>query len=201
MSISKIKIDSTEHDLHASKLTTARTITLSGDVSGSTTFDGSENVTINTTVAGTISSTSITPAGTVSQPTFTGTAHSHTFTGKSVTSEKPDTTNVTTIYSITGVGSLPSHTYTAPSLTSSVENQCLTLTFSAGAHTFSEGSLPTRSSAISMPNTNHTHTVTAAGTIENTTAGGTVSQPTFTGTATEHTHTFTDSITNSATES
>ena len=51
MSISKIKVGSTEHDLHASKLTTARTITLSGDVSGSTTFDGSGNVTITTTVA------------------------------------------------------------------------------------------------------------------------------------------------------
>ena len=35
----------------ATKLATTRTITLSGDVSGSTTFDGSENVTINTTVA------------------------------------------------------------------------------------------------------------------------------------------------------
>ena len=200
MSISKIKIDSAEHDLHASKLTTARTITLSGDVSGSTTFDGSENVTINTTVAGAISSTSITPAGTVSQPTFTGTAHSHTFAGKSVTSEKPDTTNVTTIYSITGVGSLPSHTYTAPSLTSSVENQCLTLTFNAGSHSFSAGTLPTRE-AISMPNTNHTHSVTATGTIGSTTAGGTVSQPTFTGTAAEHTHEFIGSTVNSSTES
>ena len=50
MSISKIKVGSTEHDLHASKLTTARTIALSGDVSGSTTFDGSGNVTITTAV-------------------------------------------------------------------------------------------------------------------------------------------------------
>ena len=88
MSISKIKIESAEYDLHASKLTIARTIALSGDVSGSTTFDGSKNVTITTTVTGTISSTSITPAGTVSQPTFTGTAasHTHTFTGSAVNS-------------------------------------------------------------------------------------------------------------------
>lgn len=35
----------------ASKLQTARTITLSGDVSGSASFDGSSNITINTTVA------------------------------------------------------------------------------------------------------------------------------------------------------
>ncbi|WP_287568809.1 phage baseplate assembly protein V [Thermosipho sp. (in: thermotogales)] len=35
----------------ASKLQTARTVTLSGDVSGSASFDGSSNITINTTVA------------------------------------------------------------------------------------------------------------------------------------------------------
>lgn len=152
------------------------------------------------TAAGTVSSTSITPAGTVSQPTFTGTAHNHTFSGSPATSGKPDTTNVTTIYSITDVGSLPSHSYTAPSLTGSVENQCLTLTFNAGSHSFSAGTLPTRE-AISMPNTNHTHSVTAAGTIGSTTAGGTVSKPIFTGTAAEHTHTFTGSAVNSSTES
>lgn len=36
----------------ATKLSTARTITLSGDVTGSVSFDGSKNVTIETTVAG-----------------------------------------------------------------------------------------------------------------------------------------------------
>lgn len=174
------------------------------------TQDGDGNVITSTyakkshkhsvTAAGTNSSTSITPAGTVSQPTFTGTAHNHTFSGTAVTSGKPDTTNVTTIYSITNVGSLPSHSYTAPSLTGSVENQCLTLTFNAGSHSFSAGTLPTRE-AISMPNTNHTHSVTATGTIGSTTAGGTVSQPTFTGTAASHTHTFTGSAVNSSTES
>jgi hypothetical protein len=35
----------------ATKLATARTITLSGDVTGSTSFDGSGNVTITATVA------------------------------------------------------------------------------------------------------------------------------------------------------
>lgn len=44
----------------ALKLTTARTITLNGDVSGSTTFDGSANKTITTTVA-----KLTTPSGTV----------------------------------------------------------------------------------------------------------------------------------------
>ena len=91
-----------------------------------------------------------TPAGTVSKPTFTG---------DSVASGGPSST--TTIYSITGTGSLPNWygTYTSSSQTL--------------AFTFSKGSLPTRSSAISMPGTNHTHT---------TKATGTVSQPTFTGT-------------------
>ena len=184
------------------------------------------------TAAGTNSSTSITPAGTVSQPTFTGTAashnhtftgtaaehthtftgtektvsvkytpagtvsssftgtaHNHTFSGTPAKSGIPDTTNVTTIYSITGVGTLPSHSYTAPSLKGSVENQCLTLTCNAGSHSVSAGTLPTRE-AVSMPNTNHTHSVTATGTIGNTTAGGTVSS-TFAGTEATISHTFT----------
>lgn len=183
------------------------------DINGTATKatqDGDGNVITSTyakkshkhsvTAAGTIGNTLITPAGTVSQPTFTGTAHNHTFSGSPATSEKPDTTNVTTIYSITNVGSLPGHSYTAPSLTGSVENQCLTLTFNAGSHSFSAGTLPTRE-AISMPNTNHTHSVTAAGTIGSTTAGGTVSEPIFTGTTVEHTHKFTGSTVNSSTES
>lgn len=158
-----------------------------------------------------------TPSGSVTSG-FTGTAHNHTFTGSAVTSGKPDTTNVTTIYSITGVGSLPSASlssgtlpscsYTAPSLTASVENQCLTLSFNAGSHsfnagafptlTFSAGSLPTRSSAISMPNANHTHSVTASGTIGNATAGGTVSSS-FSGTEGEATATYTPAGTISST--
>lgn len=100
----------------------------------------------------------------------------------------------------------PSHSYTAPSLTCSVSNQCLTLTFNAGSHsfnagshsfsagafptlTFSAGTLPTRE-AVSVPNTNHTHSVTATGTIGNTTAGGSVSS-TFSGTEATISHTFT----------
>ena len=210
-------------------------ITPAGTVSQPT-FSGSavnsgENTGTNFSAAPGGHKHSVTAAGTVSQPTFTGTEAtitiSHTpagtvsqptFTGTAVTSGKPDTTNVTTIYSITGVGSLPSaslsagtapsHTYTAPSLTASIANKCMTFSWSAGSHsfsagtyptlTFSAGSLPTRSSAISMPNTNHTHSVTAAGTVSQPTftgssvsgstkytPAGTVSQPTFTGSAVE----------------
>lgn len=208
-------------------------ITPAGTVSQPT-FSGSavnsgENTGTNFSAAPGGHKHSVTAAGTVSKPTFTGTEAtitiSHTpagtvsqptFTGTAVTSGKPDTTNVTTIYSITGVGSLPSaslsagtapsHTYTAPSLIASIANKCMTFSWSAGAHsfsagtyptlTFSAGSLPTRSSAISMPNTNHTHSVTAAGTVSQPTftgssvsgstkytPAGTVSQPTFTGSA------------------
>ena len=208
-------------------------ITPAGTVSQPT-FSGSavnsgENTGTNFSAAPGGHKHSVTAAGTVSQPTFTGTEAtitiSHTpagtvsqptFTGTAVTSGKPDTTNVTTVYSITGVGSLPSaslsagtapsHTYTAPSLTASIANKCMTFSWSAGSHsfsagtyptlTFSAGSLPTRSSAISMPNTNHTHSVTAAGTVSQPTftgssvsgstkytPAGTVSQPTFTGSA------------------
>lgn len=96
-----------------------------------------------------------TPAGTVSQPTFTG---------SSATSGAPSKT--TSVYSITGVGSVPS-------LTASVTNKCLTLTFSAG-------SVPTRSS-VTVASSDHTHSVTAK---------GSVSQPTFTGTAATLTSSF-----------
>ena len=148
-------------------------------------------------------STSYTPAGTVSQPAFSGTAvtsdgpsganeasdgtavvasrsHKHKvtvtgtvsqpeFTGTPTTSGVPSN-SITTVSSITSRGTLPSHSYTAPSLTSSISNKCMTLTFNAGNHTFTNGSLLTYTD-ISVPNANHTHSFTAA---------GTVSQPTFT---------------------
>lgn len=119
-------------------------------------------------------STTYTPAGSVSS-SFKGTEHGHSFTGSAVTSGKPDTTNVTTIYSITGVGSLPSASldkgtlpsltfnkgtyptltfsagtlpsasHTAASLTSAIANRCMTVTFTADSHSFSAGSLPSAS--------------------------------------------------------
>ena len=93
-------------------------------------------------------SISYTPDGTVSKPIFTGSA---------VDSGTPSGT--TSVYSITGVGSVPS-------LTATVLNRCLIFTWS-------EGSVPTRSS-VTVASSGHKHSVTAAGTI---------SQPTFTGTA------------------
>ena len=108
-------------------------------------------------------SASYTPAGSVSQPSFTG---------SEVTSGESD--GKTNVYSITDVGTLPSHSYTAPSMSASVANKCLTLSFSAGSHSFTAGTLPTKGSAVSVATGTHKHKVTA---------NGTVSKPSFTGTA------------------
>lgn len=124
---------------------------------------------------------SYTPAGSVSQPTFSG---------SKVTSEKPSS-NTATIKSISSVGTLPtaslnqgispSHSYTAPSLTATVTGNCLKFTFNVGEHSFNKGSLPSLTFSagslpqyqeVTVPNTEHTHQVTAA---------GTVSKPSFTG--------------------
>lgn len=123
-----------------------------------------------------------TPAGTVSKPGFTG---------SSATTAAADSTNKTTIKSVTNVGTapsatfssgtLPSHAYTAPSLSGSVSNRCLSLSWNAGSHTFSTGSLPSLDfkpgsvptvQDVSLSTPTHTH---------NFVATGTVSQPTFTG--------------------
>ena len=49
--IHTIKIGSTSYDIAANKLKTARTISLTGDVTGSGSFDGSNNLSITATVA------------------------------------------------------------------------------------------------------------------------------------------------------
>ena len=128
------------------------------------------------------STSEVTAGGSVSS-TFTGTAHKHTFTGSSVTSGAPSGTS--SIYSITGVGTLPS--CTLPTVSVTYNTGTLTITHNAGS--FSAGSLPTRSS-VTVPNSDHTHSVTAAGSLSDTTAGGSISS-TFTGT--KHSHTFTGS--------
>ena len=51
MTISKVKIGTTEHDLAATKLTTSRLIALSGSVSGSAYFDGNADVNIATSIS------------------------------------------------------------------------------------------------------------------------------------------------------
>lgn len=51
MTISKIKVGTTDHDLNASKLTTARTISLTGGVTGFGSFDGSSNLSIATSLS------------------------------------------------------------------------------------------------------------------------------------------------------
>lgn len=181
------------------------------------TKDGSGNVitstyTTKTTYNAHKHSAIYTPGGTVSKPTFTGSA---------VTSGKPDTTNVTTIYSITGVGTLPSASLNAgtlpsaslekgtlpsltfgagglPTLTASVENQCLTLSFGQGSlpsATLNQGSLPSLTfnagafptltfNAGSLPTRSNAISMPNTNHTHSVTASGSVSQPTFTGTQT-----------------
>jgi hypothetical protein len=156
---------------------------------------------------------SFTPSGSVSQPTFTGTAHSHTasFAGTKATitptitaDASADTKNYTpagsvsapaitlnpttaSVYSITGAGTLPT-------LTTNVSNETLTIAFS-------QGSLPTREEKTVMTGATATASApkftgtgvgltasasyTPAGSVSvaSATAGGTVSKPTFSGTS------------------
>lgn len=184
------------------------------DVSQNVTFPAALNTTGELKEKGTRVSKvghthSVTAVGTVSQPTFTGTAashnhtftgteaghthtfsgtaashdhsftgtkHKHTFTGSTVTSSGASAT--TSIYQITGVGTAASHSYTAPSLTATVSDQCLTLTWSAGSHSFTANTVPTRS-AVTVA-VAHTHSVTAAGTLDEVAATGTVGSKSIT---------------------
>ena len=160
----------TENGVRVSKTGHTHSVTAKGTIS-TPTFTGTA-ASHNHSFTGTEAGHTHTFTGTAASHdhSFTGTKHKHTFTGTAVTSGGASAT--ASIYQITGVGSLPSHTYTAPSLTASVSNQCLTLSWSAGEHDFSEGSLPTRSS-ITVAKA-HTHSVTAAGTIDEVAAAGTV---------------------------
>ena len=125
---------------------------------------------------------SYTPAGTVSQPTFTGS--STTSTGKftptgsvsAPTISVDSAGSTTTVNSITDVGALPS-------LTTTVVNETLTIGWSAGT-------LPTKGSDTTVKTGDATYTASAptfTGTEGNIsvsgTPDGTVSQPTFTGAA------------------
>ena len=80
------KLDKTGTAVSASKLKTARTISLTGNATGSTNFDGSGNVSINTTVneskhavsADTLKSSSATETSTVARPVWLSWEHDNT---------------------------------------------------------------------------------------------------------------------------
>lgn len=166
----------TENGTRVSKVGHTHSVTAAGTVSQPT-FTGTA-ASHNHTFTGTEAGHTHTFSGTAASHdhSFTGTKHKHTFTGTAVTSGGASATE--SIYQITGVGTLPNHSYTAPSLTATVSNQCLTLSWSAGAHSFSAGSLPTRSS-ITVAKA-HTHSVTAAGTLDEIAATGTVGSKSIT---------------------
>lgn len=135
-------------------------------------------------------SASYTPAGSVSQPTFTGSSSTVTITAEA--SESGNYTpagnisaptisvssagSTTTVNSITDVGTLPS-------LTTTVSSEVLTIGFS-------QGTLPTKGADTTVKTGDATYSATAptfTGTKTqlsgSTTAAGSVSQPTFSGTA------------------
>lgn len=175
------------HSFSGSEATISAVYTPSGSVSS--TFTGtaktSDEPSATTTVASSTHTHKYTPAGTVSQPTFTG-----------VVATSEEASDTTTVYSITDTGTLPSHSYTAPSLSASVTGRCLTLTFSAGSHSFNAGTLPTKSSGVSVSTGSHTHSVTAKGTVSKPTFTGTEASTTFiSGTTTVGSNTHTHSVT------
>ena len=121
----------------------------------------SADETESTTQGGTNAETSITPAGTVSQPTFTGVAHTHTFT--------PATTKV---YSISNVGTM---------FAASVSGEVLILT---------PGTVPTRSEVV-VATGGSNNSVTATGTVSKPTFTGTAAKHTHIFTGSAHTHAIT----------
>ena len=161
-----------------------------GDITGLGDLAFKNSATGSFTPAGTVSQPTftgetsqididVTPSGTVSQPTFTGNAMNSTgtFTPEGTVS-KPNvsvTPSTTSVNSITDVGTLPV-------LTTTVANETLTIGFS-------QGTLPTKGAAQTVM-TGATAALDAAPTFTGTqgnvqvsgTPTGTVSQPTFTGT-------------------
>lgn len=121
----------------------------------------SADETESTTQGGTNAETSITPAGTVSQPTFTGVAHTHAFT--------PATTKV---YSVSNVGTM---------FAASVSGEVLILT---------PGAVPTRSE-VTVATGGSNSSVAATGTVSKPTFTGTAAKHTHTFTGSAHTHTIT----------
>lgn len=142
----------------ADKLTTARTITLNGAVKGSTTFDGSANVSIVTSLDGTL------------EGEFEGIeeSHSHEFTS--------DPLNVSIAYTPAGTvtGScVPKGTISTPSLVGSLSQKELTLTVSRPTFTGETtsvdssftGEATTLDTQIQVSGTTDTTAITPEGTV------------------------------------
>ena len=119
---------------------------------------------------------SITPSGSVSQPTFTGTKAtiSATYTPAGSVAVTPNVQlNTTPITPMNSVGTLPSFTTT-------VTNKKLTLGWDAGTLA-TKGSAVTVATSIKSQTASATFTGTSGTAIADYTPTGTVSKPTFTG--------------------
>lgn len=156
----------------AAKLTTPRTISLSGDVTGSVSFDGSTNATITTTISadsvalGVDTTGNYVAVGAVSGNGLSGSASGEgtTFT---VTSNATNLNNANTIVFRDATGNFSAGTITA-NLTGAVTGNASTATKLATARTLSvsggaTGSVSFDGSsnadiAITVTNNSHTHT-------------------------------------------
>ena len=155
-----------------------------------------------------------TPSGTNAntQPTFTGTAHTHTFTGSSATTtSQSDSTTANQSTSTTGgmsansSGTFSFHSAgdeSASGIFSVSRTQSGVISGGGGGFvlSFKTNIAHTHSYAHTHTYT-HTHTLTATGTNANTTATGTNANTTATGTVSSHSHTFTGTASNTTSQS
>lgn len=120
----------------------------------------------------------ITPSGTVSKPTFTGTEGNIQVTG-TPTGDVAVTLNTATVNSITNVGTLPECTF--PKMTATVQNKTLILNWTDG--TFDKGTLPTKGADTTVATGVKTAEFTGdpLSSTGKFTPSGDVSQPTFSG--------------------
>lgn len=184
----------------AAKGNHTHTVTATGNVTTTTATTSNKTATVSAASSGTAT---YTPAGTVSQPTFTGTqgsvsvSKSYTPAGtiNTPTISVKTAGSTTTVNSITAVGTLPTLTVTNQTVVTgtSVASEVMSFTTATNgsASGWSAGTLPTKganttvktgdaayqSNALTFTGT--AATITSTG---NFTPAGTVSQPTFTGT-------------------
>lgn len=184
----------------AAKGNHTHTVTATGNVTTTTATTSNKTATVSAASSGTAT---YTPAGTVSQPTFTGTQGSVSVSKSYTPAGTINTPTIsvktagatTTVNSITAVGTLPTLTVTNQTVVTgtSVASEVMSFTTATNgsASGWSAGTLPTKganttvktgdaayqSNALTFTGT--AATITSTG---NFTPSGTVSQPTFTGT-------------------
>ena len=129
------KLDKTGTAVSASKLQTARTISLTGNVSGSATFDGSTNINISTTVneskhaaaADTLKSSSATETSTVARPVWLSWENDNT--KQTVSPNLTYTCSTRTLKAANFAGHLAGNADTATKATQDASGNVITTTY------------------------------------------------------------------------